>query len=243
MAISRREFLVSLASTTGLAIFGGIGSIQGASSKPIKLDYSKHSELYPVHDGTQYLVKDFSHLLNNKNLGLSPAMIENHLGLYRGYVEKVNNAEKQILAGDLNETAMKHLAFSLNGMALHDIYFSNMSTDSSKRSKALNQAIDESFGSFEKYFSNLNAIAGKMPGWSITALNLLNGKLINYGVSDHSANFPNFVIPILALDVYEHAYTMDFGTDGKPRYLDVFGKIIDWDMVSRRYSATKKLLA
>jgi Fe-Mn family superoxide dismutase len=233
---SRREFLAGLGVTVGAL---GLSALGTACNKSLDLAHGNDPKLYPIYDGKQYTLKDFTHLTKDTNLGLSPTILENHLGLYKGYVDKVNQAEMQMLAGDINETSMKNLAFSLNGMALHDIYFSNMSSNNGKCSSALNKAIDTSYGSFDKYFANLVAIANQVPGWSITALNLLNGKLVNYGIADHSANFPNFVMPILALDVYEHAYVMDFGAEGKAKYIEIFTRIIDWDLVSRRYDALK----
>ena len=99
--------------------------------------------------------------------------------------------------------------------------------------------VQQEFGSFDKYMNNLSELAMKVDGWSITAYNLLNGKLFNYALPNHSANFPNFVIPILALDVYEHAYVADFKKEGKIGYINTFKKIINWDLVSKRYEALK----
>ncbi|MDA0772808.1 MAG: twin-arginine translocation signal domain-containing protein [Cyanobacteria bacterium] len=237
--ISRRAFLAGLGVTgaaLGLSACCPMGSLDH-KTKAIDLVHGNDPSLFPVYDGKEYTKKDFSRLTQDTNLGLSPEMINNHLGLYAKYVDKVNQSEAEMRAGEITELGMKNLAFSLNGMALHDIYFSNMNSSKSKASKALSKAINESYGSFDSYYRNLTNIATQVKGWSITAVNLLNGKLINYGTEDHSANFPNFVMPILALDVYEHAYVIDFGDDGKNSYLDSFTAIIDWDLVSRRYDA------
>ena len=236
--IDRRTFLTGLGVTA--AAFGlnaccpmGIGTCHNK----LDLVHGNDQSLYPIYDGEKYVAKDFSYLSQNDKLGLSPAMVSHHLGLYKKYVDKVNQSEAEMRAGNITEFGMKNLAFSLNGMALHDIYFSNMSTEQSSASKALSKAIEESYGSFDSYYRNLTELAGQVTGWSITALNLLNGKLINYATADHSANFPAFIMPILALDVYAHAYEMDFGADGKENYINVFGEIINWDLVSRRYDA------
>lgn len=237
---SRREFLSKLGLSTG-AVYLAQGL---AFSNPAKASISrlgKEKDLYPVYKDGKYLKKDFSHLMTNKELGLSKENIENHLGLYYGYVDNVNKAEAMMARNEVDEFSLKHLAFSLNGMALHDIYFSNMSTSISKASGGLKRASEEAFGSFDNYKKNLYDIALKMEGWSLTCVNMLNGKIFNYGEDTHSSNFPNFVIPILALDVYEHAYIKDFGKEGKTKYLNVFSDIIDWDLVSRRYDAVKAL--
>lgn len=240
--ITRRAFLAGLG-VTGLAFGLNACCTMGAKhkGKAIDLVHGNDASLFPVYDGKQYTVKDFSALSKNPSLGLSPEMVDNHLGLYAKYVEKVNLAEAEMRNGQITEDGMKNLAFSLNGMALHDIYFSNMSTEKSKASKALNKAVEESYGGFDNYYLNLTSLATRVKGWSITALNLLNGKLINYGTEDHSANFPNFVMPILALDVYDHAYAIDFGAEGKDKYIDIFTGIINWDLVSRRYDALTML--
>jgi Fe-Mn family superoxide dismutase len=236
--IDRRTFLAGLGVTA--AAFGlnaCCPMISKTCHNKLDLVHGNDKSLYPLYDGEKYIAKDFNHLTQNDALGLSPAMISHHLGLYGKYVDKVNQSEAEMRAGNITEFGLKNLAFSLNGMALHDIYFSNMSTEKNKASKALSKAIETSYGSFDSYYRNLTELAGQVEGWSITALNLLNGKLINYATADHSANFPNFVMPILALDVYEHAYEMDFGLEGKEQYINLFSAIINWDLVSRRYDA------
>ena len=234
--MNRRNFL-NAAAFTGLGL--GLSNVLGACSKGAKFNIN---ELYPIYKNGQYQEKNFEHLTKNDKLGLSPEIIKNHLGLYSNYVKNVNQAEAEMAVGNITEFGMKHLAFSLNGMALHDIYFTNMSTEESKRSSSLNRAIDKTFGSFDAYMKNLTELAMKVEGWSVTGLNLLNGKIFNYALQDHSANFPNFIVPILALDVYEHAYVADFKKEGKAKYLETFTKIIDWDIVSRRLDLVKNLV-
>lgn len=240
--MDRRSFLASVG--IGAAALGASAlSTSCSGTKPIgslgtMVNISKErddSDLYPIYDKGEYQVKDFSRLLKDTNLGLSSANIENHLGLYKNYVNKVNAAEKNLRKGVVDEATLKNLAFSLNGMALHDIYFSNMNTDQGEASSAFKKAVEKTFGNFDAYMKNLLDIAAQVKGWSITGVNLLNGHIMNYGEDSHSSNFPNYVIPILALDVYEHAYVSDFSAEGKAQYLDVFKKIIDWDMVSRRF--------
>ncbi len=225
---SRRNFLIG----TGIAALGTL-----ASSYLPSLAQSEN--LYPIYRKGAYVAKDFSHLCRDSKLGLSPALLEHHLGLYKGYVDKVNAAElyfRSYTQGDIDANHSKNLAFALNGMILHDIYFTNMTSSKSSRSRTLNKALEESFGSFDNYINNLVNIAKQSKGWSLTCYNLINKKLINYGLANHSDNFPNFVVPILALDVYEHAYDKDFGlsTNGKDKYIEVFRRIIDWDIVGAR---------
>lgn len=237
-AITRRKFLTGIGVTAGAL---GLGVLTSACNDKKASKQGIDKELYPIYDGSQYLVKDFSHLTKNAALGLSPEIIANHLNLYKKYVEKVNKSEEMMANNQIDDFSLKNLAFSLNGMALHDIYFSNMTTESSTRSAALNTAIEATFGSYETYFKNLVDLAMKVEGWSITALNLLNGKIFNYAEDTHSSNFPNYIMPILALDVYDHAYVLDYGEEGKAEYINAWTNSINWDIVSRRFDAVHGL--
>lgn len=251
--LDRREFLASVGfaatAVAGAALSTAcnngkvpkVGSFAGA----INIAKGNDTDLYPEFSRGTYTLKDFSRLTKDSNLGLTPKNINNHLDLYANYVKKVNAAEASMRQNQITEASLKNLAFSLNGMFLHDIYFSNMNTENGSISKALETAISETFGSFNAYMRNLIEIARQKKGWSITAVNLLNGSIFNYGLDNHSANFPGFVMPILALDVYEHAYEIDFSKSqsGKETYLNLFPKIIDWDLVSRRYDHVGRTFA
>lgn len=238
---NRRAFLMAAGATgmgTLLAACNQNKDLSAKSAMLTGIGREGDQDLYPIYNGEKYIAKDFSALTKNTELGLSPEIIEHHLGLYQNYIAKVNQAEQYMrnyTRGEINADSLKNLAFSLNGMALHDIYFSNMTTEKTKRSRSLNHAIESSYGSVKNYIKNLTNIARQVKGWSLSCVNLLNGEIINYGLDDHSANFPNFVVPILALDVYEHAYVADFGTDGINKYIKIFKNTIDWDLVSRRY--------
>ncbi len=239
--LSRRNFLAGLGVSAGAL---GLSAITSSCAKPstqkaIDLNHGNDQELFPIYDGSKYIKKDFSHLTKNTELGLSAENINHHLGLYNKYVDKVNKSEAMMASGEIDEFAMKNLAFSLNGMALHDIYFANMSTDKSKMSQALSKAISETFGSYEAYMKNLTEQAMKVKGWSMTGINLLNGKIFNYAEDTHSSNFPIYFMPIMVLDVYDHAWVKQFGADdaAKAQYIEIFKKIINWDLVSRRFDA------
>jgi Fe-Mn family superoxide dismutase len=77
-------------------------------------------------------------------------------------------------------------------------------------------------------------------GWVVLAYSLYDGKLHNYGADAHHFNFPALAWPLLVLDVYEHAYTIDYGVK-RPPYLDVFMKNIRWDVVNKRLERVSKL--
>ncbi len=243
-ALSRRQFLSGLGVTAAAL---GLSTLTACTEEKkhnaISLAHGNDKELFPIYQDGKYVAKDFTALTKIPNLGLSPENISAHLALYTAYVDKVNKAEAMMAKNEVDDFSMKNLAFSLNGMALHDVYFANMTTEATKQSTALKAAIDKTFGSFDNYYANLVDTAMLVKGWSITALNLLNGKLFNYAQDTHSSNYPAYVMPILVLDVYDHAWLDQFGSgdEAKREYISVFGKIINWDLVSRRLDAVTKL--
>ena len=241
-ALSRRQFLTGLgvtAAAVGLSTLTSCASEKKHSA--IDLVHGNDVDLFPIYKDGHYIAKDFSALTKNPNLGLSPENISNHLGLYVEYAGHINAAEVEMAKNNVEPWwVIRNVAFALNGFALHDLYFSNMTIDATKRSAALDKAIEKTYGSFDTYYANLVDTAMQVKGWSITGLNLLNGKIFNYGEDTHSSNFPAYIMPILALDVYDHAWVEQFGSsvEAKREYINVFEKTINWDLVSRRYDAT-----
>jgi superoxide dismutase, Fe-Mn family len=187
-------------------------------------------------------IKDFTHLVG-KLPGLSGAQIEAHLGLYAGYVKKINEIEEKLgkadraLAnysfGEYSELKRRE-AVAFNGAYLHQCYFENLSAKPGKMSPKLEKAIVDSFGSMETYLKDLKASAGSTPGWVLTTKNKVDGKLHNYIMFEHHIGLPVHQEVILALDCWEHAYMIDYGTK-KPDYLEAFLKNVDWKVVGGRF--------
>jgi Fe-Mn family superoxide dismutase len=220
----------------------GAGKLKQGLDSAFKGKFN-NADLYPVYKDGAYIVKDFSHLLKQE-LPIAKDTLEHHLGLYKAYVEKVNKSETMMANNEIDEFSVKNLAFSLNGMVLHDIYFHNINQTKSDMSAGLKNKILETFGTMDVYYQNLKDTAMKVEGWSITSLNLLNGKIFNYAEDHHSSNFPAFIVPIMALDVYDHAYTnYESSPAGKAAYINDYIGLIDWDLVSRRYDDVKGLSA
>ncbi|MEB3206801.1 MAG: Fe-Mn family superoxide dismutase [Vampirovibrionales bacterium] len=180
--------------------------------------------------------------------GLSSNQLQQHYKLYEGYVKKLNAISAQISAltpeqlGDANGTfhpyreLLVEQTFALNGVVLHELYFSNLgvSQNASKTpSGVLKNMLSKQFGSFETYMAHLMATGKSARGWAITGLNLRDGQIHNYGLDAHHLGMPAYVMPLLVLDVYEHAYLIDFGTN-RAAYLDVFTRNLDWGVVEQR---------
>lgn len=175
--------------------------------------------------------------------GISENQISQHRDiLYAGYVNKLNEIEERLKTVDITKAnqafsdfrAMKvEETFALNGVVLHELYFENLGVKGAKPTGKLSDLIAREFGSFDRWIDNLKACGMAARGWVILGLNIYDGKLHNYCLDAHNDKVPVNVVPILVLDVYEHAYTIDYGVKRAP-YLDAFVKNINWDAAARR---------
>ena len=175
--------------------------------------------------------------------GISEKQISQHRDiLYAGYVNKLNEIEEKLKTADITKAnqafsefrALKvEESFALNGVVLHELYFENLGVKSAKPTGKLSDLMARDFGSFDKWIENLKACGMAARGWVILGLCTYDGKLHNYCLDAHNDRVPVNVIPILVLDVYEHAYVIDFGVKRAP-YLDAFVKNINWDAAAKR---------
>ncbi len=179
--------------------------------------------------------------------GLSERQLaEHHDVLYAGYVKKVNEiraalasadpAKANATFSDLRELKIEE-GFALNGVKLHEAYFDNMSPEAAAPSGTVAGWIAEDFGSHEKWATDFAACGIASRGWVVLALDLDDGKLHNYVCDLHNQGGVWGAIPLLVLDVYEHAYFLDYATARK-KYVDVFMRQIDWkvaDAIVARY--------
>lgn len=194
----------------------------------------------------QYTAKEF----NLSGLqGISDKTLEMHVKLYEGYVKATNTLNTLIANilkdGKVDQEEMpayseltRRLGFEYNGMVLHELYFENMTSQASTGFKgrySLENAITKSFGSFENWKTDFSSI-GKMRGvgWAICYQNPRNGRLSNHWVSLHEfGNVAGFQ-PLLVMDVWEHAYLLDFQPSERGQYIESFLANVDWDVVSKR---------
>jgi len=184
--------------------------------------------------------------------GISRKTVEEHLKLYNGYVNKYNEIMKKLEGVDKSTAnqvfsdlrALKvDLSFAIGGVKNHEIYFSHLGGKGGKPSGELLKALEANFGSFDNYLADLKQSGLAARGWVWTALDLDYGYLFNY-LGDAQNTFPVWnAVPILALDVYEHAYFIDHGA-ARAAYLEAFVKNLDWEEVAANYEkAVKKLKA
>lgn len=233
--LTRREVLMmgAVAATTLVA-----GSASAAQS-PASASGSKEP----------YSAKDFSHLVSKNMEGLSSSQIEQHLKLYKGYVGKSNELFAKLKEADLSNpngtySPLRELlveqSFAVNGMIYHEYYFGNLGGTGGDPTGDVKAALDERFGSTGKFMDFLKASGKCMRGWVVVGYNTRGGHIDTFGLDMHNMWSPQNLVPLLVLDVYEHAYMIDYGID-RAKYLDAFAKNLDWQVVAKRLAAVKKL--
>jgi Fe-Mn family superoxide dismutase len=176
---------------------------------------------------------------------ISPKQLEVHFKLYQGYVNNTNILTEKIMAmieanqigtpeyGELK----RRWGFEFDGMRLHEFYFENMKPHGGMLDKGsrLYQKLAEQFGSYENWeqdFKKTGAMRGI--GWAILYQDPMTGRLFNFWVSDHEVGHPAGFQPILVMDVWEHAYTVDWTATERPNYIEAFFKNIHWSAVETR---------
>ncbi len=182
-------------------------------------------------------------------VGISDRTLEMHLKLYEGYVKGANQLTTQIgemlKDGRIDQEEMpayseltRRLGFEYNGMVLHEYYFGNLRKDRAKKpdqGSAFVEAAKDSFGTYDMWkldFSSVGMLRGV--GWAVCSLNPASGRLSNYWISLHEHGHVAGFIPILVMDVWEHAYLLDYKPAERASYIEAFFSNIDWKSVEKR---------
>lgn len=162
---------------------------------------------------------------------------------HANYVAGANAALEKLAAaresGDFAAINLleKNLAFNLGGHVNHSIFWQNMTPDSQGRpSGELAAAIDEFFGSFEKFQAQFAAAALGLQGsgWSVLAWDALGQRLVTYQLTDQQGNVPVATVPLLMLDMWEHAFYLDY-QNVKADYVAAWWNVVNWDDVATRF--------
>jgi len=177
--------------------------------------------------------------------GISDKQIEIHFGLYGGYVKNTNLLNEEIAGlikggkvGSPEYSELKrHLGFEYNGMRLHEYYFGNLTSsakDVDKGSKIYGQ-IERVFGSFDNWKTDFVKV-GQMRGvgWAILYQDPITGNLSNHWITLHEDGHPVGFLPILVMDVWEHAFMVDYKPTERAKYIDAFFSNINWEAVQKR---------
>jgi Fe-Mn family superoxide dismutase len=226
LVFNRRQFLY-LSSLGGIAFLSGQPNLSFAQIKK--------------EEKMTYTAKDYSKLLGME--GFSDTLLKNHFTLYQGYVTNTNKLidilNQMLKEGKVGTPEFAELkrrfGWEFNGMRLHEYYFENLGgKEGLEKTGKLFKKISEEFGSLETWEKEFRAI-GMMRGigWAVLYQDSLTGRLINFWINEHDVGHPAGCTPILILDVFEHAFIIDYGLK-RAEYIEAFSKNINWKAVEGR---------
>ena len=225
--LNRREFFTITALGGAAIIFGYSALLRATLKKEVK--------------AMSYATKDYSKLIGME--GFSETLLKNHFTLYQGYVNNTNKV-LDILNQMLKDgktgapeyaELKRRLGWEFNGMRLHEYYFENLGGKGGiNKEGKLAKKMAEDFGSYEAWEKDFKAV-GTMRGigWAVLYQDISNGKLINFWINEHDVSHPAGCNPILIMDVFEHAFMIDYGLK-RADYIEAFSKNILWSAVETR---------
>ena len=225
--LRRREFMK-------LAGIGGATLVSGAAIPSL-------ASIIQEGKTMAYTAKDYAKLIGIP--GFSETLLKNHFTLYQGYVtntNKVLDALAQMLkdgkTGAPEYAELKRrLGWEFNGMRLHEYYFENLGGKAGlDKAGKLAKSIAEGFGSIELWERDFRATgAMRGIGWAVLYQDPADGRLMNFWINEHDVSHPAGGRPILVMDVFEHAYMLDYGLK-RADYIEAFFKVIDWQAAEAR---------
>lgn len=225
--LNRREFLA----LTGLEL----------TALSIGCPFSSNAQIKKEVKTMPYTAKDYSKLIGIE--GFSETLLKNHFTLYQGYVtntNKVLDTLNQMLKDGKTGTPeyaelKRRLGWEFNGMRLHEYYFENLGGKGGiNKEGKLAKKMAEDFGSYEAWERDFKAV-GTMRGigWAVLYQDVANEKLINFWINEHDVSHPAGCNLILIMDVFEHAFMIDYGLK-RAAYIEAFFKNINWSVVEAR---------
>jgi Fe-Mn family superoxide dismutase len=178
--------------------------------------------------------------------GISDNTLTTHFGLYEGYVKNTNllnerlaeirSAGKAAGADPSYAELVRRLGFEYNGMRLHEYYFDNLTKSPADiHTGKLQNALGEAFGGFDEWKKDFMAVGGmRGVGWAIAYYDTANGQITNHWIGDHeNGNLAGF-IPIVVMDVWEHAFLLDYKPSERGKYIEAFFANFDWKVAESR---------
>ncbi len=182
--------------------------------------------------------------------GISDQTLAVHFGLYEGYVKNTNLLNEQIAekisSGGVSGAdpsfaeITRRLGFEYNGMVLHEYYFDNMTSggNGAPTSGKLYDAISASFGDFETWKKDFAAVgAMRGVGWAIAYQDPKSGRISNHWVTLHEDGNVAGYKPVVVMDVWEHAFLLDYKPAERSKYIESFFANVDWSTIEGRLTA------
>lgn len=188
-----------------------------------------------------YEAKDYSKLIGTE--GFSETLLKNHFTLYQGYVTNTNKLTDTLASmvkdgkiGTPEYAELKRrMGWEFNGMRLHEYYFDNLGGKAAlDKSGKLAKKLAEDFGGYENWEKDFKG-TGTMRGigWVILYQDNVSGKLVNQWINEHDVGHPAGCVPILVMDVFEHAFITDYGLK-RADYIEAFFRNINWAAAESR---------
>ena len=187
----------------------------------------------------RYEAKKYENLLGVEGIG--EETLKNHFALYEGYVKNTDKLNEAL--GKIDPTTPEYaelkrrFGWEFNGIRLHEYYFENIKKEGSELDKNSDFAkkLSEEFGSLENWqkdFKSMGAMRGI--GWIILYYDLETKRLFNCWINEHDAGHLTGAKPLLVMDVFEHAFMIDYGLK-RADYVEAFFEKIDWEAVNQRF--------
>jgi len=190
-----------------------------------------------------YEEKDFTNLVGTP--GFSEDLLSTHIKLYGGYVKNTNKCLELLKSLEVGTPqwaeVKRRFGWEFNGMRLHELYFGNMSKESTKlpEDSELFKLMVETFGSGQAChdtFVNTGKLRGI--GWVVMSFDPVRKKLFHTWIDEHNTGNLAATVPLLVMDVFEHAFIKDFGMD-RAAYIKAFIDAIDWNVVQERFNKVR----
>lgn len=194
-----------------------------------------------------FTAKNYERLLGTE--GFSDALLKNHFGLYEGYVKQTNVLSDRLAALAQEEGPMgaeyaelkRRYGWEYNGMRLHELYFGNMAKGGFAHDpeSALCIKMKEVWGSCDAWVKDFKATgAMRGIGWVVLAYDKESERLFNVWINEHDGGHLVGAVPLLVMDVFEHAFVLDYGVK-RADYIAAFWKAVDWKCVTDRYDSVQ----
>jgi Fe-Mn family superoxide dismutase len=179
--------------------------------------------------------------------GISKKNIEEHLKLYAGYVKHANLIREQIgiLMADVEKNTytigelQRRFGFEFNGMRNHELYFNSLSKgpEALKEGSSLGSALSKQFGSYEAWLSQFKTLAmTRGIGWAMLYYDHEQQEFVHAFIEEQHLGQLINLTPVLALDMWEHAYVYDFATSEKKKYIESFFENLNWAVIEENFS-------
>jgi len=188
-----------------------------------------------------YTAKDYSGLIGMA--GFSETLLKNHFTLYQGYVTNTNKVldtldamlkEGKTATPEYAELK-RRLGWEFNGMKLHEYYFENLGGKSGiDKGGKLAKKLEAVFGSYDMWEKDFRAVgAMRGIGWVVLYQDVVSGALVNFWINEHDTGHPAGCVPLLIMDVFEHAFMIDYGLK-RADYIESFFKNVNWTAADAR---------